>query len=268
MTYLMESASEADRLLKKSDYESSKQQLLMTGLREGMTALDAGGGAGFVSKIISEIVGTTGNVILCDQSADRLKSAQSYCAGTKNLSYLESSLEKIRLDDECVDYVFCRFVFEYLLNSEIVFNELVRVLRPGGKLVIGDLDYNMMSHYPLEPELETQLNKMMSSLVKAKLWDPFSGRKIYHHFYRAKMEQIQVNVVSHHLIYGESSQRDVDNWAAKLSQMSSLVSQGLLKLDFDFPKFQKRFLDFFRSPERFSYSPLILVDGIKPSRNI
>ena len=43
MAYLMESPSEADRLLKKSDYESSKQQLLLTGLKAGVTAVDAGG---------------------------------------------------------------------------------------------------------------------------------------------------------------------------------------------------------------------------------
>lgn len=259
----MESEAEAARLLKKSDYDSSKEQLLLTGLREGLVAIDAGGGAGFVTKIMAEILGPTGNAILIDQSQGRLEAAKSFCSNNKNVSFLQSPLEKISLESGTADYVFCRFVFEYLQSPEVVFAELLRVLKPGGKLVVGDLDNNMLSHYPLPQNLETQLLEIVSQLQAAKQWDPYAGRKIYSVFHKHGLANVKVHLSAHHLIYGTADTRDIENWTVKLDQMDKLSSSGILKLSFDFKKFRQNFMKFFQDPSRFSYSPLILVEGVK-----
>lgn len=260
----MESPKEAERLLQKSDEDSSREQLLLTGLSEGMIAIDAGGGAGFVTKIMSEIVGPKGKVILVDQSKERLKAAKQHLSGCKNVTFIESDLTDIRLDPQIADYVFCRFVFEYLEDQRAVFDELSELLKVDGKLVLGDLDHNCLSHYPLAPHIQEQLNELSQRLEELKLWDPYAGRKLFSYFYEASFDNIRVHMIPHHLIYGVADQRDLDNWTRKLEQMEELSKKGVLKLSFDLSSFKNEFFAFFENPQRFSYSPLFLVEGEKP----
>ena len=183
----MESANEAERLLEKSDEETSREQLILTGLKPGMVAVDAGGGAGFVSRIMSEIVGPTGTVYLVDQSVDRLEAAKKHMHDRENVRYISSPLENISIDDSSVDYVFCRFVFEYLKDQPKVFSELSRLLKAGSKLVVGDLDHNCLSHFPIEPQVEANLMELVKKLEELKLWDSQAGRKLYSYFHGLKI---------------------------------------------------------------------------------
>ncbi len=249
----------------KSDEATSKEQLLLTGLRLGMTAVDAGGGAGFVTKIMAEIVSPSGKAILVDQSSERLAQAKQHVGQLSQFLTQECSLEEMSIETGTIDYVFCRFVFEYLQNPEKVFAELLRILKPGGKLVVGDLDHNILSHYPLSPRLESQLYEVSQILAQKKLWDAYAGRKLYSHFYRHSLCDIKVHLIPHHLFYGSAADKDVQNWEAKLDRIQDLQNSGVLKLSFDVGEFRKEFMKFFRDPGRFSYSPLILVEGVKAS---
>ncbi|MFM7202910.1 MAG: class I SAM-dependent methyltransferase [Myxococcota bacterium] len=263
MSYLMESKGEAQRLLIKGDEPTTRHQLLLTGLKPGMRAVDAGGGAGFVSRIMADIVTASGEVLLVDQSDERLQVAREYTAPFTHVSFVQGPLEQIPLPADSVDYVFCRFVFEYLQNPEAVFAELVRIVRPGGKIVVGDLDYNVMTHYPLPDGIEAQLHEALGQLARKKLFDPFAGRKLYHYFYQSNCQHIQVHFLPHHLFYGEVAEKDLFNFDMKVKQIEQLSKAGVLKLSFDVTQFAKEVRAFFRSPSRFSYTPLILVEGIK-----
>lgn len=266
MPYLMESARESERLWLKSDAETSKQQLIMTGLKPGMIVLDAGGGAGFVTRIMSEIVGSTGEAILADLSEERLKVAKEQNRDRRNIAYIQGPLENLRISDNSIDFIFCRFVFEYLNDPSSVMNEFVRICKPGGKIVVGDLDYNMLSHYPISPRLESQIREIISKLEQAKMWDPYAGRKLYHWFSTKKLSKIKVHMLPHHLIYGEAQSRDTINWAMKIDQMEELSKKGVLQFSFDINEFRNEFMKFFENPHRFSYSPLFLVEAHKPRR--
>lgn len=261
MAYLMDSQREAGRLLLKSEADTTRHQLQLTGLTNTMHCLDAGGGAGFVTKIMSELVGSGGHVVLADASEDRLASAREYTQECSNISFLQTNLEKIALDSQTMDYVFCRFVFEYLEQPDAVFEELFRLVKPGGRLVVGDLDNNILSHYPLDPSLEGQYNQIVQALINKKLWDPFMGRKLYKYFYDHGLEDVQVHLIPHHLFYGEIQEKDARNMELKIEQIQEMQENGDIQLDFDVKKFQSNFMKFFRSPARFSYSPLILVEG-------
>jgi SAM-dependent methyltransferase len=163
-----------------------------------------------------------------------------------------------------VDYVFCRFVFEYLSEPQKVFDELVRILKPGGKLVVGDLDYNSMTHYPVDSILEEDFNRLMGFLRSNKFLDPFVGRKLYRFFYKADFKEIKIRVEAHHLFYGPMSTTEELNWLAKLEQLTELQKKGTIPPEIDLEGFKTRFRKFLNLPDRFSYTPLILVEGRKP----
>lgn len=270
--YLMENAGESQRLQTKTDIASTREQLLLTGLgninSEFVHIVDAGCGAGVVSKVMGEVASqkykhTT--LTLLDASDQRLNSARVVLEDSAKINYrfYECNLSNIPLETNSVDYVFCRFVFEYLSDPKTVLSEIVRIAKPGGKIVVGDLDFNCLNHYPLNPEIESNLQELMSELSKRKLLDPYVGRKLYHMFLEQKLQGIKINMIPHHLFYGPLAKSDEINWTSKLDQMLEVVPREEIKLSFDIKIFKAKFLDFLRSPERFSYTPLILVEGIK-----
>lgn len=263
MAYLMESSDEAERLLLKSDEATSREQLLLTGLRSGMDAVDAGGGAGFVTRIMADIVGREGRATILDQSQDRLEAARTHCQPFGQIDFIQTDLENIRLPDASADYIWCRFVFEYLKNPAKTFKEFVRIAKPGAKIVVGDLDYNCMSHFPMDAKIESHLREIVGELERTKFWDPYAGRKIYSYFAEHKIRNTRVHLIPHHLIYGESNPRDLANWRQKLVIVEQLAKAGTIRLSFDIQEFKNEFFKFFERPDRFSYSPLILVEGTK-----
>ncbi len=272
-TYFMESDQEGSRLKIKGNAETTAEQLVSTGLLRlpnNANVVDAGSGVGFVSAVMAKLIDEnqlTCQINLVDQSDLRLQQAKNdlrplQTANVK-FQYISSDLNNISLPSNFGDYVFSRFVFEYLATPEEVFAELYRITKVGGKMVVGDLDYNGLTHYPLEPLLERKLAVVMDQLRNLKLLDPYAGRKIYSYFHKHKLKDVKIQVIPHHLFYGKLTSADQFNWDAKFNQLISYQSEGILKFDFDVKDFKHKFMKFLKSEERFTYTPLILVEGVK-----
>ncbi len=270
--YLMESETEAERLRIKSDRGKIHDQLIATGIRSVPASphvVDAGCGIGEVAGVMGDILGKDfedPRISLLDFSLERLRTAKHRLTAGPGIhyQYLPCDLNHIPMKSNCADYVFCRFVFEYLPEPQAVFDELLRLLKPGGKLVLGDLDYNCMTHYPLEAGLESELTRLMETLRQNKLFDPYAGRKLYSFFHRASLEEIKVHFQAHHLFYGSLSDADEFNWLAKVDQLIQLERKGSIRPGLDLNGFKAKVHRFLTSPGRFSYTPLILVEGRRP----
>lgn len=268
----MESEAESKRLLVKNYQEKTVEQLIETGIQNlprGSHFVDAGCGVGHVAEVMGCLLKNSieiPQITLLDFSEKRLSGAKSRLekASDVDYHYISCDLTHIPLSSHSVDYVFCRFVFEYLSNPQATFDELYRILKPGGKLVVGDLDYNCMTHYPLDPQIEADLLSLVQTLEEKKLFDPYAGRKLYSFFHRAQLEDIQVHLHDHHLFYGDLSPSDEFNWLAKIDRLIEYQNEGSLRFSFDLKDFKRRFFNFLRFPGRFSYTPLILVEGRRP----
>ncbi len=270
--YLMESETETKRLKTIRNWDRIQQQLVATGilsLQGSPHVVDAGSGIGEVAEVMGDLLKEDFDlplVTLLDYSAERHAEAKRRLGSEKRVRYqhILCDLESIPLEPGCADYVICRFVFEYLSDPQGVFNELARILKPGGKLVVGDLDYNCLTHYPLDPKLEEDLLRVVEALQANNFFDPYIGRKLYSFFHRARLEDIQVHFSAHHLFYGDLSATDEFNWTAKIDRLIELQRRETVRLDLDLEKFKERFFEFLKSPGRFSYTPLILVEGRRP----
>lgn len=271
-TYMMEGPGEEDRLCFKDNSQATLSQLLNTGishLRHKPTLVDAGAGVGVVAKLMCQLLQDVyqgGKITLLDGSSERLNVASQELRSFSGIdkSFVDCNLEQIPLEDNTADYVFCRFVFEYLEDKEAVFRELSRIVKPGGKLVVGDLDMNCLNHYPISEDMQAKLDELAKAVEKSKMLDLNAGRKLYHLFYKSSYKKIRVHVEPHHLFYGDLKASDYENWRIKLARLSSLQESSRLNLSFNLREFSDDFLAFLRSPERFSYTPLIMVEGSKP----
>ena len=253
----MESAEESERLEAKTSADETRRQLSLVGLAPGMRALDAGAGTGAVAREMAGLVGPRGSVVAFDASRERA-AAGELRALARNLEFVTGDLYAPPLVSASFDFIWCRFVFEYLADPDSVMQQFKRLLKPGGKLVVGDLDGNALFHYPAPPELEQGLARLMEAMHGR--FDPYAGRKLFHRFRKAALEQIKVHVMPYHLIAGAASRRDLDNWEAKVRTLRP-VGEKTFGSPAAWDRFSEQFLALLRDPDALTYSTLFLVEG-------
>lgn len=264
--YLMESSDEALRLDIKTDPEAVRKQAKICGMCPGARVLDGGCGSGKTTSILQEIVQPGGSVIGIDFSQDRINFAKNHYADNENIEFRCMDIRQPLHELGQFDAVWIRFVLEYYLEgSQDILRNALSVLKPGGKLCLLDLDNNCLSHWPVTVEQDEILKNIMDKISYEFNFDPYVGKKLYTYLYDLGLENIDVNVIPHHLIYGELRSNDAFNWLKKV-EMATFKIRGIFK---DYQGGHERFFDdfraFFNDPKRFTYTPLIICCGIKPA---
>ena len=108
--------------------------------REGETVLDLGSGAGLDAVIASWAVGPEGEVIGVDLNPAMCRKAEAHAeTAGGSLDCREGRMEEIPLPDESVDLVISNGVINLSFQKRRVMEEIVRVLRPGGRVSITDI---------------------------------------------------------------------------------------------------------------------------------
>jgi SAM-dependent methyltransferase len=110
-------------------------------LGPGETVLDIGAGAGFDTLIAARQVGPSGRVIAVDMTPEmRAKAAAGARAlGLANVDVREGFAENLPVEDEGVDVVISNGVINLCPDKQAVFREMYRVVRPGGRIQVGDI---------------------------------------------------------------------------------------------------------------------------------
>lgn len=113
-------------------------------LRPGERVLDLGAGPGFLALRLAEAVGPSGAVCGVDISAPLLAHARQLAAGRPQLSWLRADATALPLPDASFDAAISTQVLEYVAEVDAALAELHRLLRPQGRLVVVDTDWDSM----------------------------------------------------------------------------------------------------------------------------
>jgi arsenite methyltransferase len=110
-------------------------------LAQGEHVVDVGSGAGFDSFIAAHQVGPSGLVVGIDMTPEMLEKsrATSRVLGLDYVEFREGLAEALPVADHWADVVISNGVFNLCADKRAVFDEVYRVLRPGGVLQFADI---------------------------------------------------------------------------------------------------------------------------------
>lgn len=111
------------------------------GLRDGMTVLEVGSGPGFITEQLLTLVPTS-PIICLDNEPTMLERAKNYLGerAEGRVNFMHASIMETGLPDNSVDFALARFLFQHLPDPVGAAKEVLRVLKPGGKLALVDVD--------------------------------------------------------------------------------------------------------------------------------
>jgi arsenite methyltransferase len=111
-------------------------------IEEGAVVLDLGCGAGTDLLIAAQMVGSSGHVIGVDMTPSMLRVAAASAREmglADRVELHESLIEHLPLPDAEVDIVISNGVIDLVPDKDAVFDEIDRVLKPGGRLQFADV---------------------------------------------------------------------------------------------------------------------------------
>jgi ubiquinone/menaquinone biosynthesis C-methylase UbiE len=143
-------------------------------LAAGHKVLDVGCGIGGATFPIAEAVGPNGLAAGIDISLAMIEAVRKRAAGRPGVDFQVGDATSIPFADKFFDSARCERVFLYLPDRLAAIREMMRVVKPGGRICLVDTELDSSAIYSKNPAL----TRKMTSLVAASMPNPNSAREL------------------------------------------------------------------------------------------
>jgi len=258
--YIMEDPREAMRLELKVDPRAWVQKYLAGRIHGAAEILSVGCGPGVILRQVSALnasIRATG----LDISAERVQEAKERNRGNAQANFVRGDAQAMDFASNSFDLVYARMLMEYLKDKEGAVKEMARVCKPGGTVLLQDLDGQLLWHYPEDPVVQGTVEKVVRALSSTG-FDPFVGRKLFSLAHGAGLKNIDVQVECYHLIAGQIEPAILEQWELKLEIAGPQLAR-LLGSEREAREQSRRFLEYLCRPDTLTYSTVFTVTGEK-----
>ncbi len=136
--YFDEVARQWDEMREEFFSDTVRERALAVACVEpGKLAADIGAGTGFITEAL---IRAGLKVITVDQSEAMLEEMHRKFAAVEGIDYRVGEAEHLPISSESIDYVFANMYLHHVETPPKAIAEMTRILKPGGKMVITDLD--------------------------------------------------------------------------------------------------------------------------------
>ncbi len=169
------------------------------GLRDGMSIVELGSGPGFVTEKVLEKFPAS-KVVAVEIEPLLVDYARSYLSqkNLNNCEIYEGSIMETGLPDNTFDFAITRLVLEHLPDAVSAVREVFRILKPGGKAVFVDNDFEMhIMTYPHIPEMRELYDAYCQSRY-SEGGNPKIGRELPGILKKGGFQKVDFEIISAH----------------------------------------------------------------------
>lgn len=152
-------------------------------IKNGESVLDLGSGSGMDAFFAATFVGSEGHIHGVDMTEDQLTKSERLrkSSNISNVSFHKSYIESLPFEDNKFDIVISNGVINLSAEKEKVFQDVARVLKPGGRMAISDI----VSEKQLTDDI----------VCDASLWASCIGGATQEDKYRAMIEKAGMRIM-------------------------------------------------------------------------
>jgi SAM-dependent methyltransferase len=176
----------------QDEVEARAAYLDLLGVAAGERVLDVGCGSGVVTRDVARRVGPAGRAVGVDQSPQFLAVARELAEGAGlggRVEFREGSAQSLPFPDGAFDVVVAVTVLSHTPGGESAIPEMARVVRPGGRVGVFDLDTDMTSVTHPDRALT---RRIVAAASDATAVDGWLARRLPLLFARAGLEDVRV----------------------------------------------------------------------------
>jgi SAM-dependent methyltransferase len=166
------------RILSHALWPTTLNLINRTGIKTGMACLDVGCGGGDVTLKMAGLVGASGRVTGIDMDSTKMHLAQQEAEqqAIANVKFLRLDIAQLDYEAE-YDLVYARFLLTHLTDPVNALQRMVKATKPGGVVIVEDIDHSGIFCYPACSALEQYIS-LYNQIVKLKGADPEIGPKL------------------------------------------------------------------------------------------
>lgn len=263
--YLLDSDQEPQRLERQAGMYGSEDDLRHLSLFPSDRVLDAGCGAGSVTRAIARAV-PQGRATGVDREPKYLDFARQKAAveGIGNIQFAVGDVLHLPFDDGSFDVVWSKHLLQFVRDRQQALAEFKRVCRLGGRVVCCNYDHFCVCHYPVDPELQADVELFFEAAGQELGIDNLLGRKLPHLFMQAGLVDVQVDFIPDRVSggFGGDPQKR-RNWATQFQSIIGFSANVFGSME-RAQHFTDKIVERFSRPDVYLYCPLFYVEGRVP----
>lgn len=204
-------------------------------LGPGQKVLDLGSGLGQFTRLMARTVGLAGTVIGIERDQGQISQAKQLADDAGEATLVEfrqgdaTGLPLLDSEWGTFDVAHARFLLEHVPDPELVIAQMVRSVRPGGKVVVSDDDHGDFRPWP-EPRGFAPLWRAYVGTFERLGSDPYVGRRLVFLLREAGLVSVRNSCVFFGGCAGDDRfQATADNLIAAMAGAKEvMLSHGLL----------------------------------------